>query len=73
MLYELVYLLTMLRGNADDSTALTKACSVSVRWQVGRTVIVNERGKKRNILFLSYNTSKRDEINNKIEGCNSFI
>ena len=63
----------MLRGNADDSTALTKACSVSVRWQVGRTVIVNERGKKRNILFLSYNTSKRDEINNKIEGCNDFI
>ena len=38
MLYGLVYLLTMLRGNADDSTALTKACSVSVRWQVGQTV-----------------------------------
>ena len=31
----------VLRGNADESTALTKACSVSVRSQVGRKVIAN--------------------------------
>ena len=38
MLYGLAYLLTMLRSNAGESIGLTKACSVSVRWQVGQTV-----------------------------------
>ena len=56
MLYGLVYLLIMLRGNADESTALTNACSVSMRWQVGRIVIVNEmrQEKKHSIFKLQY-------------------
>ena len=52
-------LLAMLRGNVDESTAITKACSVSVRWQAGCILIANEMKQEKKItLFLGYNTSK---------------
>ena len=56
MLYGLAYLSTMLRSNAGESIGLTKACSVSVRWQVGQIVIANEmrQEKKHSILKLQY-------------------
>ena len=52
-------LLAMLCDNVDESTAPTKACSVSVRWQAGWILIANEmKQEKKKTLFLGYNTSK---------------
>ena len=51
-------LLAMLCDNVDESTAPTKACSVSVRWQAGWILIANEmkqeKKKKNSILRLQY-------------------
>ena len=60
MLYGLAYQLAMFCANADESTALTKACSLSERWLVGRKVIANEmRQEKKIIIFLDYTIQRR--------------
>ena len=66
-------LLAMLCDNVDESTAPTKANSVSVRWLVGRIVIASEmRQENIIVIFLDYNT-KKDKSNYKIKGCDGFI
>ena len=59
--------------NVDESTALTRANSVSVRCSVGRIVIASEiRQENKIIIFLVYNTMKTKK-QSQDQGCNGFI
>ena len=60
MLYCFIYLLIIFCDNVDESTALNKANSVSVRCAVGCKVIASEmRQENKIVIFLDYNTMKR--------------
>ena len=62
MLYGLVYLWLCFVTMLNESTALTKANSFSVRCSVGRKVIASEmRQENKIVIFLDYDTMKCDK------------